>query len=103
MFYSCTSNDIENNNFQEIIVASEQRSCQGFITQTCFLIKENENDLWQLFYDQIKGFTYEEGFEYKLLVSKEQLYQVPEDASSIKTTLVEIISKEKKDSDNLPE
>lgn len=99
---SCSENNIENIGTRTIFVASEQRSCQGIIQQSCFLTKANENGSWELFYNEIKGFDYEEGFEYKLLVSEKELNEVLADDSSIKTTLIRILSKEEKTSSNLP-
>ncbi|OSY89077.1 hypothetical protein WH52_04885 [Tenacibaculum holothuriorum] len=102
ILWNCTSNDIEKSDSKTIIVASEKRSCQGITQLSCFLIKEKENDSWEFFYNEIKGFDYEEGFEYKLLVSEKEINPVPADASSIETTLIRIISKEEKTSSNLP-
>lgn len=64
----------------------------------CLLIQENESldcDSWTFFYGQIKGFTFEPGYVYKLLVRREHLEpsQVMADASSIKYTLVKELEK----------
>lgn len=98
--WSCESDDIVSE--KTLIIASKKADCVGFIPQKCFLIKENEAQDWQYFYDTIDGFEYEEGFEYTITVSKREIENPPQDASSIVTTFVEIISKIKKESENLP-
>lgn len=97
---SCESDDLSIE--KTLIIASQKADCEGFIPQQCFLIKENETQNWQYFYDTIDGFIYEEGFEYKIIVSEREIENPPQDASSIATTLVEITSKIKKESENLP-
>ena len=85
-----------------LIIASKKADCVGFIPQKCFIIKENEQQDWKYFYDSISGFEYEEGFEYEILVSEKEIKNPPQDASSIKTTLIKVISKIEKTSENLP-
>ncbi|MCE5227411.1 MAG: DUF4377 domain-containing protein [Porphyromonadaceae bacterium] len=48
------------------------------------------------------GFEYTEGYEYVLKVLVDPIENPPQDSSSARYTLLEIISKEKKDSENLP-
>jgi len=68
--------------------------CEGVAPQKCMLIRENPQDEYTLFYDQIEGFDYEEGFEYELVVREEMIENPPADASSIKWILVRVESKE---------
>lgn len=56
----------------------------------------------EFLYSSIIGFTYDEGFEYKILVSEKEIANPPADASSIEYTLLNIISKVEKTSKNLP-
>ena len=53
------------------------------------------SDEWTYHDPNIEGFEYEWGYAYELLVTQEKLKNPPQDASSIKTTLVQIVSKEK--------
>ncbi len=55
--------------------------------------KEDPQAEYTLFYDQIEGFEYEEGYEYELRVKEETVENPPADASSRKWTLVEVVSK----------
>ncbi|UCD98646.1 MAG: META domain-containing protein [Chloroflexota bacterium] len=77
-----------------IYVGAELVDCVGVSPQKCMLIKENPEDEYTLFYDQIEGFEYEEGYTYKLVVKEEQIENPPADASSIKWSLVRVESKE---------
>ncbi|GAE83622.1 lipoprotein [Bacteroides reticulotermitis JCM 10512] len=66
------------------------------------LVKKGNATEWEYFYSNIEGFQYEPGYEFVLKVKEEKLENVPADASSIKYVLVKQISKEQKESDNLP-
>jgi heat shock protein HslJ len=67
--------------------------CVGFAAQKCLLVKENPDDTYAPFFDQIEGFEYQEGYEYELVVKTESVENPPADASSIKWTLVEVVNK----------
>ncbi|MGB5843331.1 MAG: META domain-containing protein [Anaerolineales bacterium] len=77
-----------------IYVGPELVDCVCVAPQKCMQVKENPEDEYKLFYDQIEGFEYEEGSEYQLIISEEQVEDPPADASSIKWTLVSVESKE---------
>jgi heat shock protein HslJ len=77
-----------------IYVGPELVDCVGVAPQKCMLVKENPEDDYTLFYDQIEGFDYEEGYEYELVILEEQVEDPPADASSIKWTLVSVESKQ---------
>ncbi|QQY34713.1 DUF4377 domain-containing protein [Chryseobacterium gleum] len=62
----------------------------------CLQVKENDSENWTNFYSSIEGFTYEPGYEYVLKVKTEKIENPPADASSIRYTLVEQVSKTKK-------
>lgn len=96
---SCSDNDEDLELQKTYFVASKKVDCTGVSAQKCFLVKENANDDWEYFYDSIIGFDYEEGFEYQILVSERNIENPPQDASSIETTLIRIISKVEKESD----
>jgi hypothetical protein len=66
-----------------------------------FLSKKYQNDNWALFSRDIEGFVYERGYEYMVKVTMRATEQYV-DQSPVKFKLVQIISKERKDSD-LPE
>ncbi len=67
--------------------------CEGEGPQKCLRVKENPGDAYGLFYDQIEGFEFEEGYEYELLVKTEAVENPPAGGSSIKWTLVKVVNK----------
>ncbi len=80
-------------NVKTVFIGPELVDCVGEAPQKCMQIKENPEDDYQYFYDQIEGFDYEEGYEYELLVKEENVENPPADASSLKWTLVEVVNK----------
>jgi len=92
VFFGCTST----NNSTTIWVNSYQVDCTGVGPMKCMLIQEGETpdeNNWQNFYSKIEGFNFEPGYIYKLKVAKENVENVPADASSVKYILVEILEK----------
>jgi heat shock protein HslJ len=76
-----------------IYVGPRQVDCVGVAPQKCLLVKENPDDDWSMYYDRIEGFDYEPGYEYELRIVEEEVENPPADASSIRWTLVEVVSK----------
>lgn len=76
-----------------IYVGPELVDCTGVAPQKCILVKEDPDGEYTLFYDQIEGFNFEEGYEYELVIREEQVENPPADASSIKWSLIEEVSK----------
>lgn len=83
----------ENAMDKTIYVGAQWVDCMGVGPMKCLQVKDTPAGKWQLFYDQIEGFTFEPGFEYVLRVKQEQLQNVPADASSLKWTLVDVIGR----------
>jgi heat shock protein HslJ len=75
-----------------LFVAPVTVECEGAGPQRCNLVRENQDDEWGLFYDQIEGFEYEEGYLYELLVNEKRVDDPPVDASSLSLTLVEVVN-----------
>lgn len=94
----CTKDD-DSSEQQTLTIASMR--AKHVTPQPAFWVKVNDNKEWELFYGGIDGFTYEEGYEYKVLVSLTPVENPGPDMSSIKYTLIKLLSKEKKDS-NVP-
>lgn len=78
-----------------VYVGPYLEDCVGIAPQKCMLVKEDLKGDWTLFYDSIEGFDYEEGFEYELLVREEKIQNPPADASSIRWTLVKVVSQQR--------
>ncbi|HET6444162.1 MAG TPA: META domain-containing protein [candidate division Zixibacteria bacterium] len=67
--------------------------CEGEGPQECMLIREHEMDRWELWYSQISGFEYEEGYLYNLLLEERPVENPPAGGSTIEWVLVEELSK----------
>lgn len=74
-----------------LYVGSERVPCTGVAEQQCLLVRRDPDDDWEYFYDGIRGFDYEEGYEYTILVRRERVDPVAADASSIRYTLIRIL------------
>ena len=76
-----------------VFVGPELVDCEGEGPQKCMLVKENQEDDWHLFYDQIDGFDHEEGHNYKIVVRVKNIPNPPAGGSLIRWGLVDVISK----------
>ena len=95
--------NISNTEVIEMLIAAETVDCVGVMPQKCMQVKEGKalnNPLseWQYFYDEIDGFDFITGYEYRIKVKAHRLIEVPADASSIRYELIEVLSKEQKTS-----
>lgn len=86
----------------DMIVASETRIGHGVGPMTCLLVKYASTEKWQYMYSLIEGFDYEPGYEYRLTVIRSERKNIPQDASKYVYKLVKVLSKEKKQSTELP-
>ena len=77
-----------------LYVGPELVDCVGVGPQKCMLVKTEPDGEYQYFYDQIKGFEFEEGYQYELLVQVDQVKNPPADASSLTYTLIEVVDKQ---------
>ncbi len=75
-----------------IYVGPELVDCVGVAPQQCMQVKGSPEAEYTLFYGNIEGFTFEPGYEYELIVTETQIENPPADASSIKWSLVEVVS-----------
>jgi heat shock protein HslJ len=80
-------------------VNSAKVPCEGVGEMGCLKVQKADvldYSNWNLFYSSIEGFDYQPGYIYKLIVHEEKLNtkNMPEDASSIKYSLVKVIKKE---------
>lgn len=100
-FCACTNLAVEKE--PESDSWTENWTVASMIVQTnydeCFWIKRNGNPVWVLAPRYVKGFDYVEGYEYNINVLAKEIKFPPEDGSSVEYSLIEIISKTKKESD----
>ena len=77
-----------------IYVGPSLVDCEGASTQKCMQVKEAKEDDWTLFYDQIEGFDYKEGYTYKMDVTVNKVKNPPADGSLLKYKLIKLIYQE---------
>lgn len=76
-------------------VADTKGDCYGVGKGLCLQIKEKPDEPYALFYSGIEGFSYEEGYHYKLEVMRVKKERLPADGSAYNYYLIHIISKER--------
>lgn len=86
-----------------MIIASKKIDCIDFVPHKCFLVKKENQQNWEYFYESISSFNYQEGFEYQILVLEEEIDNPPQDTTSLKYTFIKTISKIEKVSENIPD
>ncbi|MGS3141768.1 DUF4377 domain-containing protein [Aeromonas sanarellii] len=79
---------------EPLYVQDKLADCIGVAPMKCMQVRGHPGESWSLFYQQIEGFTFEPGYRYQLEVTKEQLTDVPADASSLRYRLIKVVSKE---------
>ncbi|CAL66025.1 DUF4377 domain-containing protein [Christiangramia forsetii] len=99
---SCNLEGNENNEGEVVRMRVNhfKQTAFGVAPQLVLLVQEAEEiggEEWNYFYDGIKDFEYEYGYVYDISVKKEPVENPPQDASSIKYILLDVISKEKID------
>ena len=93
LFIAIACNSYTEAQSKMLIVADHLENCTGVGPQTCMLVKENPEDEWTFFYDQIEGFEYETGYTYELLVDEFPVPDPAADASSVRYVLKNVLSK----------
>lgn len=85
----------KNNKIEIIEIAATKVPCTGVGPMECIQIKRENEASYSLFYDTIKGFSFEEGYQYtlKIMIEKLDLSTVPADASTNSYTLIEVLDK----------
>ncbi|MGJ1320743.1 DUF4377 domain-containing protein [Sphingobacterium spiritivorum] len=83
----------------EMIVASKCITCQpsyGVKVPDCLIVTEaKNNNTYYLSKSEIPGFSYELGYEYRILVKATKLANPPMDSSDTEFELIKVISKTK--------
>lgn len=77
-----------------MIVHETPQECRRMMPMTCLQVQKNGSKEWELFYDRIKGFDYEPGFRYEIVVIQtERPEPVPQDLSKYLYSLEKLVSK----------
>lgn len=73
-------------------IGPERVECEGVAPMMCMQVAYSEDSDYQLFYDEIVGFTPVEGTSYVIDVEITEVENPPADASSLEYTLVDVIA-----------
>jgi heat shock protein HslJ len=76
-------------------VADTKADCYGVSSRPCLQVKEKPGEPYALFYSGIDGFTYEEGYNYKLEIMRVKRENPPADASAYTYYLIKVLNKER--------
>ena len=77
-----------------LMVGDRRVDCVGEGPRKCLLVKEKESDPWQFFYGNIEGFSYEEGYTYRIEVDVYEVPDPPADGSSKRYIFKRLIQKQ---------
>ena len=77
----------------DLYVGAEKMTCYGPFERQCLLVRENPSADWELFYDEIRGFDWEPGYEWKLHVARGRVSKPAQDQSAYTWQLVAVLSK----------
>ena len=88
------SNNTQNRK-QVLILGPETKKCDaGAMQKECYQVKwSEEQTIWEDFYNEIEGFSYESGYVYKLLVSVETINNPAADASTLHYSLIRVLER----------
>jgi heat shock protein HslJ len=75
-----------------VYVASEMTRCKGMLEVQCYQMKDSPEKDYDIFVSSIDGFTFDEGYEYKLLVQKSYYENSPPNSAPY-YSLKKIVSK----------
>lgn len=92
---SCTRSETKTF-FVDSTLATDCPSVGNFgpIPDTCLKVRHNQNEDWRGFSDEIKGFDYEQGYNYELLVRIVTFSYPAPDAFSTTYQLARLVKKE---------
>lgn len=89
---ACANKNKTVDDVRTVFIGPEKIDCVGVAPMQCMQIKEKANAPWELFYSQIEGFNFVAGYNYILQVKVERRENVPADASSLRWSLVKVVS-----------
>lgn len=90
---ACTLTGPEPDEVLVLEIGPERVDCMGAFPQQCLLVRSDSSEEWSYFYDHIEGFTYEEGFVYRVEVLRRQIRNPPADGSSVAYRLIRVLSR----------
>lgn len=92
LMLGCKDQDSPNAVIKDITISSSKQVCQAVSQSLCMVIVGSDENTFELFYDPIEGFNYTWGTTHSITVEETFVANPPADGSSIRTTLVSVIS-----------
>ncbi|MAX56536.1 MAG: hypothetical protein CL537_13670 [Alcanivoracaceae bacterium] len=77
-----------------LYVAPYTSACIGAGPMDCMRVRHSETENYQLFYNTIEGFQFEQGFRYTLRVAVSEVENPPADGSALRYRLLEVLNRE---------
>lgn len=74
-------------------IAPASITCVGMYERQCLLVRMDGDTEWVNFFESIKGFAYEPGYRYRLVVLARDVPNPPADGSSVAYRLLKLVSK----------
>lgn len=87
----------------DMTVASVLHRPENGFRPWSYVVKIENDTNWTLFWNGVVGFDYEEGYEYRIRVKSYDVKNPEEDGSAIRYELGKVLSKEQKQSEQLPD
>ena len=84
------ASDAQSATTQRLKIKHHMVECEGYQVTHCLLAQKEGSENWFYFYDQIKGFDYQWGNDYELVVAVENSNTQLADASELTYTLIEV-------------
>jgi hypothetical protein len=75
-------------------VAAHRVACTGVARMQCLRVRVAPDTSWLFFYQEIEGFTFEDGYRWRLEVERRQIPNPPEDGSSLSYKLVRVLTRD---------
>jgi hypothetical protein len=104
ILFSCSNDDGNESQIIDMRINHFQNTGIAVGPVLTLLVQKGNNigtESWTKFYSNIEGFAYESGKIYNLSVKVEPIDNPPADGSSLKYTLVEVVSTEEVDNETL--
>jgi len=76
-----------------IEVDAHRVPCTGEARTRCLRVRVPPDTTWRTWYDPIEGFTFEDGFRWRLEVERRDVPRPPADGSSVAYWLVRVVAR----------
>jgi len=78
---------------ETLYVAPNKTPCTGMFPTECLQVRKSADAPWEALYTPIAGFTWEQGYDYRIRVSIREIDNPPADGSSLEYRLIQVLEK----------